>query len=48
MDKDFAGLVAVGFADDADFLEPDGETGDEAMALAKVGLEHGGGEFAFG
>ena len=34
-------------ADDADFFEPDGEAGDEAVAFAEVGLEHGGGEFAF-
>ena len=45
-DEDVAGFVAVLGSDDADFFEPDGEAGDEAVALAEVGLEHGGGEFA--
>ena len=46
-DEDVAGFVAVLRADDADFFEPDGEAGDEAVTFAEVGLEHGGREFAF-
>ena len=46
-DEDVAGFVAVLGADDADFFEPNGEARDEAVAFAKIGLEHGGAEFAF-
>ena len=42
-----ARLVAVLGADYADFFEPNGEAGDEAVTFTEIGLKHGGREFAF-
>ena len=45
-DEEVARLVTVLRADYADFFEPNGEAGDEAVTFTEIGLKHGGREFA--
>ena len=47
-DEKLTGLVAVLWANHANFFEPDGETRNKAVAFAEIGLQHSGAKFAFG